>query len=236
MIELIAKFKGTILHPQWLTDRYHIKSRTLLKELENFLILDIGSGDGKYLKYIEEKNNLIRLDYPRTNIRYRGMPDVYGDASALSFASNSIDVILFFEVFEHVKHEKLAIEEIHRVLKKNGLLFMSVPFIYPAHDLPFDYRRLTIYGFRKLLSESGFRITKEIQHGNSFVVSIQLFSLALLESVSKSYQYNKIAGYVFGIISYPVCIFTNIVATLFLKLDYLNRSSFGYLIVAEVDK
>ena len=236
MITLLAHLKGTILHPQWLSDRYHFKARSLLSELRNKLILDVGSGHGGYLKHLADDNNLISLDYPETNTRYSERPDVYGTASRLPFDSDSIDVILFLEVFEHVKNGELAIAEINRVLKKDGILYFSAPFIYPAHDVPFDYKRMTIYGFRDLLKDSGFKINREIQNGNSIIVSMQLFNLAILESVSKILKMNRLAGIIFGVLAYPLCILINIMALLFLKLDCLDRASFGYLIVAKADK
>ncbi|NBC49490.1 MAG: methyltransferase domain-containing protein [Gammaproteobacteria bacterium] len=51
---------------------------------------------------------------------------------ALSFSPNSFQYILSFDVLEHVPDYRLALVELHRVLRPNGTLVFSAPFI-PAH-------------------------------------------------------------------------------------------------------
>ncbi|MDM8566426.1 class I SAM-dependent methyltransferase [Candidatus Halobeggiatoa sp. HSG11] len=46
----------------------------------------------------------------------------------LSFADQSIDIIVSNDVLEHVNSPEKAIAEIYRVLKPNGEIFMTVPF------------------------------------------------------------------------------------------------------------
>ncbi|CAN1527505.1 AdoMet_MTases domain containing protein [Burkholderiaceae bacterium] len=56
------------------------------------------------------------------------------DATCLTFASNSLDLILSFDVFEHVPDYKLAFAECFRVLKDGGHIFFSVPFALLSED------------------------------------------------------------------------------------------------------
>lgn len=55
------------------------------------------------------------------------------DAQNLSFADNSIDLILSSDVWEHIPDPYQAHSEVHRVLKKGGKHIFSVPF----HQLDF---------------------------------------------------------------------------------------------------
>ena len=42
-----------------------------------------------------------------------------------------------------------------RVLKDGGLLWLSVPFIWGEHEVPFDFRRYSSFGLKKLVQENG---------------------------------------------------------------------------------
>ena len=50
------------------------------------------------------------------------------DATRLSFASDSLDCVLSFDVFEHVPDYRAALAESCRVLRREGCLLLSVPF------------------------------------------------------------------------------------------------------------
>ena len=79
------------------------------------------------------------------------------------------------EVFEHVSEPNKAITEIQRVLRPNGLLFLSIPFIYGEHEMPFDFQRFTLMGLKTLVEENQFQII-EIKKINSNLGTIgQLF-------------------------------------------------------------
>ena len=53
----------------------------------------------------------------------------FEDLTALSFRNDETDVVLSFDVLEHVPDYRAALRECHRILKKNGMLILSVPFI-----------------------------------------------------------------------------------------------------------
>ena len=44
-----------------------------------------------------------------------------------SYKSNSFDLIFALDVLEHLEYPNLSLDEILRILKKNGILFISVP-------------------------------------------------------------------------------------------------------------
>ena len=47
----------------------------------------------------------------------------------LTFEDNSFDYILNFDVLEHIPNVSFALDEIYRVLAKNGTLLLTVPFL-----------------------------------------------------------------------------------------------------------
>lgn len=85
---------------------------------------------------------------------YEGV-DVVADAENLSKAisDEAYEIVLCLSVLEHTMHPQQAINEIWRILKKEGLLILSVPFIMPLHEVPEDYWRFTKYGLKQLVQE-----------------------------------------------------------------------------------
>jgi SAM-dependent methyltransferase len=54
------------------------------------------------------------------------------DMTSLSFADNSFECILSFDVLEHIPDYKAALRECGRCLKKQGTLFLTAPFVINA--------------------------------------------------------------------------------------------------------
>jgi SAM-dependent methyltransferase len=52
--------------------------------------------------------------------------------TSLTFSNEVFDLVLSFDVFEHIPDYQKSFKEIYRVLKKNGTLIFSVPFIMDA--------------------------------------------------------------------------------------------------------
>ncbi|MEW6074365.1 MAG: class I SAM-dependent methyltransferase [Planctomycetota bacterium] len=56
------------------------------------------------------------------------------DLRALSFAPATFDLVLSFDVLEHIPDHRAALRELHRVLRPGGELFLTVPFRPDQHD------------------------------------------------------------------------------------------------------
>ena len=70
------------------------------------------------------------------------------------FADAITNGVLCMEVLEHCVDPFTVMEEISRVLKRNGILFLSTSFLYPEHDMPADYWRFTWNSIQKLLKNN----------------------------------------------------------------------------------
>lgn len=129
------------------------------KDLQGAHILDIGCGDRSYEKYIGLKNHYVGID-----VEFSGrsdeskIPDYFYDGENIPLKDDSVDVILFLEVLEHVTNPDRLLPEIRRVLKPKGLIIFSVPFLWPLHEEPFDYRRFSAYGVERLFTSLDFEI------------------------------------------------------------------------------
>lgn len=76
--------------------------------------------------------------------------------NSVSMPAGTYDYVLCTEVLEHTKAPFDAVREIRRLLKKGGLLFLSVPFNLRIHGPLPDCWRFTEHGLRVILR--GFEI------------------------------------------------------------------------------
>ena len=122
-------------------------------------ILDIGGGF-RFQKGLDKYKDLFKdVNYKTLDIESKYHPDIIGDIHSLSMKDESIDAIICKAVLEHVYDPQKAINEMYRVLKKQGKCLVYVPFLYPYHgqkDGYKDYYRYTQDGieylFRKFSS------------------------------------------------------------------------------------
>jgi SAM-dependent methyltransferase len=49
-----------------------------------------------------------------------------------------------------------VLSEIRRVLRPGGRLFFTVPFLWPLHEVPYDYYRYTPFALQRHLENTGF--------------------------------------------------------------------------------
>ena len=95
-------------------------------------LLDVGCGEGLFLRLAQDNGWQIRgteLSLYASKFASEALgTEIYcGQLHQASFADNSFDVVTMWHVLEHVEDPKSYLEEVHRVLKPNGLLVLSVP-------------------------------------------------------------------------------------------------------------
>jgi SAM-dependent methyltransferase len=82
------------------------------------------------------------------------------DAHDIPFQDGSFDGVIAQAVLEHVVDPYRCVEEIHRVLKKKGMVYAETPFMQQVHGGRYDFTRFTLLGLRRL-----FRWFEEIDSG-----------------------------------------------------------------------
>lgn len=169
--------RATPLHPQWLLGPREPPSG--LRHLRG-VVLDVGAADRWIQPALHASVHYIALDHPGTATqRYGTRPDVFADAARLPLASASVDAVVCLETLEHVADFEQALAEIARVLKPEGRVFLSMPFLYPIHDAPFDHTRLTEHGWELQLRRAGLRAISLSPRGTALDVAGVAACLAL---------------------------------------------------------
>jgi len=116
----------------------------LIGKFSDGLILDCGAG----LPF-QNYRNVINFEIQKfTNT------DVIGVGEELPFADNSFNAVFSFSVLEHVKDPFKCVAEIERVLKPDGVIYTSAPFLVPVHGYPHHYYNMTQQGLANLFSEN----------------------------------------------------------------------------------
>lgn len=131
-------------------------------------VLDLGCGDSPYRpEMLEHADEYIGVDW-EPSYHENAHVDVWADLTeGLPFGDGYADTIVSFNVLEHLPEPALFLRECHRVLKEDGTLFLTTPFMWGIHEAPHDYYRYTRYGLRYLLEEAGFRVV-EIKENTGF--------------------------------------------------------------------
>ena len=75
--------------------------------------------------------------------------DVASDAHALPFANATFDAVVSCATFEHLAEPHRVADEIYRVLKPGGRVFVETAFIQPLHEAPHHYFNATEFGVRR---------------------------------------------------------------------------------------
>lgn len=125
-------------------------------------LLDVGCGPGYALCLLKERASLrsYGLDFSLNALRAaRHFGEVtQGNALRLPFPNACFDIVTLIDVVEHIPNKQGLLDEMHRVLKAQGLLYISMPntnafFRRVTQDptQPFD-RPIAIRDLRQLLN------------------------------------------------------------------------------------
>lgn len=137
------------------------------KITSNKIVLDIASGEG-YGSFLISKNatKVYGVDVDEKSIHHAktkyvssdNIEFIVGSTDAIPLADNSVDVVISFETIEHHDKHDLMMQEVTRVLKKDGLLLISSPekSIYNERDAnnPYHIKELNLNDFKDLLNRN----------------------------------------------------------------------------------
>jgi glycosyltransferase involved in cell wall biosynthesis/ADP-heptose:LPS heptosyltransferase/ubiquinone/menaquinone biosynthesis C-methylase UbiE len=145
-------------------DKYIVRT-SILKALKAVLpefkdtLLDLGCGEMPYRDLIlanSKVNKYIGLDIENPLYQQQVKPDLFWNGERIPLENNNVDCVMATEVLEHIPYPEKILDEIRRVLKPEGILFLTVPFIWSLHTIPNDEYRYTPFALERMLKKSGF--------------------------------------------------------------------------------
>lgn len=119
------------------------------------MVLDVGAGKAPYRELFDHCRYLTADWAQSVHERSRDV-DLVAPADALPLADRAVDAVLLTQVLEHVSSPAAVLTEAARVLRPGGSVFISVPFIWELHEIPFDFWRYTPSSLEQLLTGAGF--------------------------------------------------------------------------------
>lgn len=186
-----------------------LRARKIMHNLPSKQIdrmLDAGCGTGIYSFSVKDKANMIAaIDISKEKIMhakkissFKNIDFQTGDICNLKFSRGFFNLIICSDVLEHIKNDRKALSELSRVLKKDGILLLTLPF-------DSENNRKT---YRKFNHERAGYTLADIKDkmGNSKlkIIRSEYYSYTLSDKLSNfSYKFtnNKM---LLGIIFYPI--------------------------------
>ncbi|MBI5928572.1 MAG: class I SAM-dependent methyltransferase [Chloroflexi bacterium] len=144
--------RTSIFSTHWL-----LRNMLMTRHYANGSLLDVGCATKPYQAIFPDVTYYVGADWPKT-LHDNNKIDVFADINSLPFPSETFDAVLCTEVLEHINNPKMALAEISRVLKYNGFLILSVPFLYRIHEEPHDYYRYTPFALEDLFSHQSLEL------------------------------------------------------------------------------
>jgi SAM-dependent methyltransferase len=213
LLRLSKKFSRAGLY-EWLNEVV-----SSIPSSEKNVVLSVGAG-GDVSELIGRR---IGARVTEVDIDPARKPDIVADVCDMNmFADQSVDVIFMVEVLEHVKTPQRALDEMHRVLKPGGRLFLSTPFILPIHDAPFDFYRYTQFGLAHLCR--GFQHVK-IRPRNDYLASVVVLMMRSVQVSGTRRQLASGAIIALALVLYP---FARLIALIYQS----DLATTGYVVSA----
>lgn len=122
-------------------------------------VLDVGCGIMPYKSIVLANSNVkqyVGMDLEQPTYYGHIVPDLKWNGKTIPLENKSVECVMATEVLEHHAEPQKALNEIHRVMKKDGVFFATVPFIWHLHELPNDEYRYTPFSLERLLKDAGF--------------------------------------------------------------------------------
>ena len=121
-------------------------------------ILNVGCGTGRSSEYLSEYGTVFSIEFDKDCCNFTsqktGLEIINASVTELPFKDESFDLVCAFDVIEHVENDQLAVFEMKRVVKKNGIIFITVPAfmaLWSHHDLVnHHFRRYKLNEIQKL--------------------------------------------------------------------------------------
>lgn len=111
--------------------------------------------------------------------------DLVCDLEHLPFKPGAVDAFVTRSVLEHVPDAEAVVRDFLRCTRPGGRGMHQVPFLFPFHASPHDYRRFTHMGLRQLFA--GWRTVEQVNAGGP----VTLFLLAAIELLATLVSFGR---------------------------------------------
>ena len=192
-----SQYRRLELSHWWFRGRELILQRLLRRHLTKaalgsaLKVLNVGAATGRTSEWLREFGAVSSVEYDAECAamaeEFTGMPMMVASAEQLPFDDNAFDVVVAFDVIEHIDNDAGAVSELLRVCKNSGIVFVTVPsfpFLWSEHDeINHHFRRYRRGELAKLF--------ENCEHRQSSYFNSWLFPLISLVRLAKKFTPKK---------------------------------------------
>jgi 2-polyprenyl-3-methyl-5-hydroxy-6-metoxy-1,4-benzoquinol methylase len=156
-------------------------------------ILNVGVATGSTSEMLNKYGQVTSVEYDkdcceflRTELK---MEVINASVEDLPFDDNTYDLVCAFDVIEHVENEMLAVQEMKRVCKPSGIVFVSVPafmVLWNHHDVVnHHHKRYTLPEIKKLFAHSN---GNGKEHHGTYFNTLLFVPIFIYRRISKLFE------------------------------------------------
>jgi len=175
---------------------------SLLVAEKKGLLLDVGSADGLLAQKLGGMSCDISLTYCR-RIKQKGIDVVNCVGESLPFADKTFDMVTCTEVLEHVLYPEKVIAEIHRVVKNDGYVLISVPYRqkHLSRHAKYEFTHLRRYDEKLVENLSNIFTVRSVKYYGFRLRTIRVYNISLNKILDRLWKLfgsflNRTGGYV----------------------------------------
>lgn len=107
-----------------------------LANIDSIELLDAGCGSATYLSF-SPRTYMTGIDISRKQLDQNDKLDrkILGDIQHIALPTEQYDVIICWNVLEHIQNPTLALENFYKAIKPGGLVIISIPNLYSLKGL-----------------------------------------------------------------------------------------------------
>jgi len=170
---------------------------------KNYKIINLGSARGEVLGHLQkeerkkfynflkkEKTKYVKID----SEYYLEEKNIVADAENLKdiIKTESQDLVMAIELLEHTEHFWNVVNEMVRICKLGGYIFISVPsFYYPKHEYPRDLWRIGPKTLESFFDNKNFKVVQLKIEGKKETPRRTMILVKKLRKIETNYKQPK---------------------------------------------
>jgi len=189
----------------WFVGRRIILNKMLKKLAGNnndkkLKILEIGCGTGGNLEMLSQYGDVHAIEMDQSAYEIAKAKNIISDLKIgylpdnTGLEENQFDLIVMFDVLEHIEQDFDSLKSLNKLLKENGNIFITVPafqFLWSKHDeIAHHKRRYIKKELASLLKQAGFEV-KYISYFNFWLFPLAAIVRAIYKAFSSSKDINE---------------------------------------------
>lgn len=154
--EQVRRRDPRIIDTDWLILRglvAEVRAAAIALAIEGKTAIDLGCGDQPYRRFFENRGTR----YIGADLGTGAEVEITSDGT-VSARDSSVDLVVSFQVLEHVRDLDRYLAEARRLLRDDGRLLLSTHGTWLYHPHPEDHRRWTREGLVNELECRGFSV------------------------------------------------------------------------------